>query len=83
MRISIPRQRLNVNSGNHTIHMAGLAKDYETQKHTIRFIESLYGLRTAVEVEGSFRSGATIRALEELKAISSPKDKEGIPGSAQ
>jgi hypothetical protein len=58
-----------------TKHLSGMNGDYATQKYTIRLIAALYGVRTAVELEPSFRSGATIRALEELKDKATPEDQ--------
>jgi hypothetical protein len=58
-------------------HLAGMQGNYETQKHTIRLVAALYGMKTAVELEGPFRSGATIRALEELREVdSSDEDRD-------
>jgi len=43
-----------------------LKGDFETQRSTIKVLASLYGVPTAVKVESSFRTAATIRGLQDL-----------------
>lgn len=52
---------------------------YKNQHHAIRAIAEVYGPDTAIAIEKRFRTGATIRALEELQKWEKQLNQRKIP----
>jgi hypothetical protein len=61
--------------------LQGLTQSYQVQRQKVLELALLHGVPRAIELERPFRSGATIRALEELRERASPEDRARIDAS--
>ena len=62
-------------------HLDGMQGNYDARMHTLNVIAAVHGIGIALDLEPSFRSGATIRVLEQLYKDASKEHKNGISKS--